>query len=227
MKQFFREEDLRKMDYELRILNARYSRLMTIIHLTSNSFQKSKSKEFMMQGVARRFGTIKRCVENIFSDFPLNRKSLLNKNQLWDISINLHAFFTNLSGLMDNLAWVIVHEKGLTHLESKPLEIGLFKEEILKNITPEFKKYLKSPQLSKWYKQYFLEYRHPLSHRIPLYIPPYFITKNGKKMICPYFSGSIWDEKLVAIHAQVIADFKLAEEIIQKFCDMFKPTEAN
>lgn len=49
-------------------------------------------KEFLIQGVARRLQVIRRCVENIYSIFPVKREELLCNDELSDVDINLHAF---------------------------------------------------------------------------------------------------------------------------------------
>ncbi len=99
----------------------------------SLKLKNEKSREYLMAGVNRRLNVLARCIENIFEIFPVDRSELLARDELTDLDINLHAFFVNVSGILDNLAWVFVCENELLgkSKEGKLTKnnIGLFKEE--------------------------------------------------------------------------------------------------
>ncbi|MFW6144687.1 MAG: DEAD/DEAH box helicase, partial [Candidatus Natronoplasma sp.] len=94
------------------------------------------------------------------------------REELKDVDINLHAFFINIFGLLDNMAWVIVHENigSATDIDKK--KVGLYQTETQKVMKYEFKQYLNADRTKKWHNEYLKNYRNALAHRIPLYVPP-------------------------------------------------------
>jgi hypothetical protein len=137
----------------------------------SAKIKEEKAREYLHYGVGRRLEVIERCIENIFLIFPVERNNLLCREELIDVMINLHAFFVNIFGLLDNLAWVLIHEKKLAGIIDKK-KVGLFKRETKKYLPNKFCQYLDSPQMKLWHEQYLTNYRDAFSHRIPLYVPP-------------------------------------------------------
>ncbi len=139
-----------------------------------------KAKEYLTQGVARRLKIITRCIENIFQIFPIRQTDHLTQNQLTDLSINLHAFFVNISGLFDNLGWVFAFEYDLVGEQKKGKlsrnDIGIFYKETQTHLSDRLSTYLKSQDLQDWYSKYSKNYRDALAHRIPLYVPPALLT---------------------------------------------------
>jgi len=142
---------------------------LTLARDFAPSLTVERAREYVGHGICRRLKTIRRCIDNIFTIFPVERTKLLSEEERRDLQINLHAFTINISGLPDNLAWVYVLEKGLT---MKPSHVGLFKENMQKCLPVEVRAYLESGDIKKWYKDYAKNYRDALAHRIPLYVPP-------------------------------------------------------
>jgi hypothetical protein len=141
---------------------------------------KEKSKEYLMQGVGRRLDILTRSIDNVYSIFPPNRKERLSKVENADIVINLHAFFINITGVFDNLAWVFVHENNLLGKSNEGKisrnGVGLFCQETQEHIAEELRDYLNSDQIISWYTEYSKNYRDSLAHRIPLYVPPFILN---------------------------------------------------
>jgi hypothetical protein len=101
---------------------------------------------------------------------PPSTAKVPEKSKLDDAQINVQAFIANVYGGVDNLAWIWVHERGLTKKIPRT-QIGLRKKhhEVRASLSLEFQKYLEG--LDGWFN-YITEYRDALAHRIPLYIPP-------------------------------------------------------
>jgi len=137
------------------------------------SLSIKRAQEYLDHGVCRRFGTIQRCIQNIFSVFPPDRIELLNEQERSDVEINLHAFVLNLYGVTDNLAWVYLLEKGIA---LKPSRVGLFNRETQKYLPQEVRDYLRSKTIKEWHGKYAKDYRDALAHRVPLYVPPWTCT---------------------------------------------------
>ncbi len=140
-----------------------------------DSLKTDKAKEYLSHGVMRRKGIMMRSIENVFTIFPIERIKLLSTDELRDVDINLHAFCVNIFGLLDNLAWVLIHEKRPAAKINK-MGVGLYKEKTQEYLTEEFSRYLNSERMKKWYAEYLTNYRDALSHRIPLYVPPKTLT---------------------------------------------------
>jgi len=158
--------------------------MLRLIALGS-TLSTDKAKEYCMQGVARRLGTLTRCIENIYRIFPINRTQLLPREDLLDLGINLHAFMVNISGLFDNLAWVYAFENDLVgdrkdgklHRNS----IGLFSRDFQQRLPDPLSVYLQSDHLGEWFAEYSKNYRDAVAHRIPLYVPPSILTGEAQK----------------------------------------------
>lgn len=152
----------------------------------NSELTNDKAKEYLLQGAGRRINFVTRCIKNMFGIFPLGQTEKLAKDEVADLAINLHAFFVNISGLFDNLAWVFVFEYEL-HGDPKDgklgrYEVGLFNRKTQIHLPVALRTFLQSDALTKWHSEYSKIYRDALAHRIPLYVPPSILTEaDGKK----------------------------------------------
>ncbi|MHA1540411.1 MAG: hypothetical protein ACTSXQ_08055 [Alphaproteobacteria bacterium] len=96
----------------------------------------------------------------------------MSKNEFRDINVNIQSFIFNVSGCLDNLAWILHEEK---NMGLGKFGIGLFKKEFQKRISDSLKEYLISR--SDWHRDYLKVFRDTLAHGIPFYIPPANFTK--------------------------------------------------
>lgn len=79
---------------------------------------------------------------------------------------------------MDNLAHIWVSERDVKRADGKvlsPMEIGFGKKYVwvMKSLPAEFRRHLATNEA---WLEYLADFRHALSHRIPLYIPPSLVT---------------------------------------------------
>ena len=179
---FLKQDDVDKIKSELALINSRYSNLTIKLWKLYYRLKTEKAKEYLSHGVMRRLGTMMRSVKNVFTIFPIERIKLLSMNELSDVNINLHAFLVNIFGLLDNLAWVLIHEKQLAAKVDK-MKVGLYQKKTQEHLTKEFRRYLNSDGMKKWYAEYLKNYRDALSHRIPLYVPPKTLTSEQKSQV--------------------------------------------
>jgi hypothetical protein len=133
-----------------------------------------RAKEYLTHGVCRRITIIRRCIEQVFTIFPPDRTVLLSRDERSDVEIALHAFFINVHGALDNLAWVVVLEKCVT--PPKRRDVGLRSKVVRPLLWPEASAYLHDPKIEAWLLSYSANYRDALAHRIPLYVPPSNMT---------------------------------------------------
>ncbi|MCA6114647.1 hypothetical protein J6524_06900 [Bradyrhizobium sp. WSM 1738] len=96
---------------------------------------------------------------------------------LHDAQINIQAFFANVYGGIDNLAWVWVYESGLSgRIHRNRVGLRAKHTEVRATLSTHLQAYLQ--EVDPWL-DYLVEYRDALAHRIPLYIPPGGVpTKN-------------------------------------------------
>ena len=182
MNQVLKDEDIEKIEEKLVLLKSRYAELINKLHQIGSALKNDKAKEYLFHGVARRLGVIERCVVNIYSIFPLQREQLLDWDELKDVDINLHAFFVNIFGLLDNMAWVAVYEKDRRRGINKK-DVGLYRIKTQEILNDDFREYLNSDRMKKWHDEYLKNYRDALSHRIPLYVPPKNLTPDQQKQV--------------------------------------------
>ena len=141
------------------------------------SLTVGRAREYVLHGICRRLRIIRRCIDNTFAIFPVDRKEFLRGEERSDLEINLHAFIINIYGLQDNIAWVYVIEKHLEDVvEGGRLGVGLFNKNTQCHLPKEVCEYLDSGIIKSWHQWYAKNYRDALAHRIPLYVPPSTMT---------------------------------------------------
>jgi hypothetical protein len=161
-------------------VNPAYERLL--VDYLSLRLTTEPAHEYVRHGFVRRLGTLKRCIENVYSIYPPERFDKPSRDDCLDLAINLQSFLFNVFGCIENLAWVWVKEKQIRDKRGRPLrgqQIGLRAAciAVQETLSHEFRLYLASRE--DWFT-YLENYRHALAHRIPLYVAPY--TLNPQKM---------------------------------------------
>ncbi len=222
------------------------------IHYTHHAYRSPRGAEFAQQGFVRRVRILQRCIQNVFELIP---PDTVDRVPLWilaDTQINIQAFYANVYGCSDNLAWVWAHETGLADkIDRKRVGLRNHNVDLRKTLSVEMQAYLTS--LDQWFA-YIVDYRDALAHRIPLYIPERVgaenvdaynaltaqMTEAANEMdffkydslhakqeqlldFQPYITHSIIDATThVAFHAQMLTDFRTIEEIGDKMLSEIK-----
>lgn len=170
---FYAPHQLADLQHGYSTVDPAYERLMRellSLHLTNDA-----ALEYARHGFLRRLGTLKRCIENVYSIYPPERSDKPVRNECLDLAINLQSFVFNVFGCIDNLAWVWVKEKNIRDKHGSPLraqQVGFRVAciAVRSTFSARFRDYLASRD--DWFAH--LEgYRHALAHRIPLYVAPY------------------------------------------------------
>lgn len=181
--------------------------------------KNNSAREFLQHGAMRRQKILNRCVLKVFEIYHHRREHALSDDELSELCIVLHAFYGNIFGLMDNLAWVLNFEKSLG-FERK--EVGLYGKKFKKSLNRGFRTYLICRY--NWYNDHLKEFRDSISHRIPLYIPPFATAEDGKVIVpAPFFGGSVLTGISMLLHVQVLADMNTVNELIDKFVEFEFP----
>ncbi len=176
---FYTAEQLAQLQEGYYSVNPAYERLLG--EYLSLTLANEAAYEFARHGFVRRLGTLKRCIENVYSVYLPERFDKPSRNECLDLAINLQSFIFNVFGCIDNLAWVWVKEKDIRD-KGRPLrsqQVGLRSGCVVvhETLSREFRQYLVSRE--QWFA-YLEGYRHALAHRIPLYVAPY--TLNPAKL---------------------------------------------
>jgi hypothetical protein len=168
LKPYYGSEVLAQLQEEFWAVEPRYNALL--LTYTAHRFANEEAREFAQHGFMRRLGTLRRCIENVYVLIPPETATVPDRPVLHDAQINIQAFFANVYGAIDNLAWVWVFERGLANVIPRN-RVGFRSRhtEVRTTLSAEFQKYLET--LDPW-MDYVIEYRDALAHRIPLYVPP-------------------------------------------------------
>lgn len=175
---YFSEKLLEEIKAGRREVEARYREL--VLGYSTYPFTNARAREFATHGFTRRLKLVRRCIDNVFRILPPARKDRPSLDELEDATINIQAFVFNLFGAIDNLAWIWVHEKNVRAEDGSPLakrDVGLGpgKNLVRESLSTDFQQHLKP--FDDWFND-MVVLRDALAHRIPLYIPPYAMTKD-------------------------------------------------
>lgn len=174
MKSYLNRKQVAEIREKFSTIDGMTDRL--VLRYVAYPFKNEQAREYARHGFARRLSTLRRCTQNVFRIVPPGTTKVPVKTKLNDARINLQAFVANVYGSIDNLAWVWVHERGLTDRISRG-RVGFrtHHTEVRSSLSQEFQSYLQG--LDGWLA-YIIEYRDSLGHRIPLYIPPGGVRPN-------------------------------------------------
>jgi hypothetical protein len=144
----------------------------------------------------------------------------LSPYEATDCAIHLNAYYINLRGALDNLAWVLQYEwqllTGITEDSPSRLKCNLFTKDF---ITAQ---HVRHPDLASLLSRYgnwakeLAELRDPAAHRVPIYVPPSTLTsheqlENFKNILAQIDvpSRELGDKYISEIYreAQAVGDF--------------------
>lgn len=135
----------------------------------------AEASHFFRFGVMRRLRMIDSSFKSFQAIVPPNRTVPLSQDQSDRVCHDLNAIYIDLLGLLDNYAWVAVHQLGLAATKAaKPLSIGLFKQAFA--VDPALKPIADALQTFSDWEGDVKTRRNPAAHRMPLYVPPAALT---------------------------------------------------
>ena len=233
---------LSQIEAEYSRIAARYRSLiekLVVFRLTN-----AEAQLFMHHGVARRLSTMNEAIKITFSAIPPNQDRAPTDENRSLATVGLHSHIINCYGVLDNLAHVWVNETGVTGKDGTslmPIQVGFRKKHAI--VIASLQKPLKGvlDEMHEWI-EYLVSFRDSLSHRIPLYIPPYMIdpsrqedyisAEKRKRAATSYAEYEQLNKEIaemhhfkafmihhlatsdpIAFHAQMIADFKTVNKL--------------
>lgn len=172
----YSDKQIEEFNIKYRQISKQFDSLMLKTVASGQQQENANVREHILHGVSRRLSVIKKSIENIFNGFPLDAKRPLQRDDLYNVQINMHAYVINLYGIFDNWAWAFVLRHGLLEKLGGKHGVGMFKKGMLTHLPKEISDYLRERELEKWHEDYLKSFRDALAHRIPLYIPPSLFT---------------------------------------------------
>ena len=146
----------------------------------AKDFADETARAFATHGFPCRLELLVHCMERAMDAFPPRIRWIPDSEDILDATMCLQAFVTNVRGCIDNLAHILVREKGLKADDGTPLpdsRVGLRPANglVLDSLSPEFAGRLK--ELGPWF-EYLDHFRHALEHRVPLYVARYSVPED-------------------------------------------------
>jgi hypothetical protein len=131
-----------------------------------------RAREYLRSGVGRRLRVLHRAFSKMFDLFPVSTVQPIDRDNLDDAQINLHAFIMNLHGLFDNLAWTFVLHHDLLSQVGGRKNVGFFLSDTTRFFPPALRAFAGDAKVNTWHGEYLKTFRDALAHRIAPYIPP-------------------------------------------------------
>jgi hypothetical protein len=196
-------------DYE------RSSRRLALIEpatLLAAKIRHARALQHLKEGFNRRVLMLDATIRHIHDQVDQAGGRPLSAGRISELAIFVNAFWLNVCGALDNLAWAVNYEFGIIPAaaeESGParLQIKLFHKRFrtaLVERQPELAKEI--APFEEWYEE-LAEMRDPGAHRIPIYpIPGVMDSTTAAEAERLYTEGTAlmeagsWDEGMELIH---------------------------
>lgn len=137
----------------------------------------------LRRGLGRRLGFIGRNYQFLIDELGKNGDTPLRGTFCSDIQIHLNSFYVHLRGSLDNLAWLYIFKKFPQASEDTPQYrkyADLFRADFLRLIKDDYPKIHKTVSGRTDWHDRLKSLRDPIAHRVPIYSPPAFWTKEDQ-----------------------------------------------
>ncbi len=215
----YSDEAVALMVRELAFLRTKYGELMRVF--AYRNYVSERGRELGTQGFLRRVKIMMQCVDQLFECLPLDRPQAIlpEEEAILGAEIAAHAFLVNVYGAIDNLAWVWVCEKNVQDQKGQVVKqgnIGFLRGNTIvrASLPTELQIYL--AERDKWL-DYVADWRHPLAHRVPPYIPPFCVDPSNEDAY-----QKLEREMLTQLLAGNVADYEETKQK-QKQLGFFRP----
>lgn len=182
-----------------------------------DAFTSENARRHFNEGFVRRHYMLQSSRLFLCQHCSKSRKEPLSPYEATDCAIHLNAYYLNLRGAFDNLAWALQYEwqllVGVTEDEvSGRRKCNLFGTQFLATLQLQYSELASLlDQHVNWSKE-LAQLRDPAAHRIPIYVPPSVITSQEQV------------DKFRYIEAQ--ADIALSERSDRPISEIFREAQA-
>lgn len=199
----------------------------------------------LRRGLGRRLGFIGRNYQFLIDELGKNGDTPLRGTFCSDIQIHLNSFYVHLRGSLDNLAWLYIFKKFPQASEDTPQYrkyADLFRADFLRLIKDDYPKIHKTVSGRTDWHDRLKSLRDPIAHRVPIYSPPAFWTKEDqtnfessdniqKEIQCigkykPYISNEVSGRiDCMGMFVTLYEDLKILIEITEAFIPIYLKNE--
>lgn len=151
--------------------------------ISLSKLSNEQAKRHLFNGFLQRNLMMSASRERIFNETH-NRGDLLSPELTTELNIHVNAYYLNLRGALDNLAWMLAFElelkPGLSEEGKGSQFADLFRNDFqsaLKERRPDLVRWLR--KLERW-RSDVKAFRDPAAHRIPLYVTPGIQTDGNR-----------------------------------------------
>lgn len=186
------------------------SELITDAHLIQAS-TPLKESTFFNYGLTRRLFHLRYITSRLAEILPNKSHDFSNFNDNDDeIDVLINALYINLTGILDNLAWVLVE---FYKLEIKKEKVGLFNKKFWQtcNNLKDLQDSIMTNDYVEWHKE-LKSKRDPIAHRVPLYIPKKIGNKENSVSMLTYYENNNWN-----FYEEVNKDLDKIQQIVKHF----------
>ena len=140
-------------------------------------YRSDRAREYATHGFCRRLGILVRAIDLVFEGLPPEREDIPDRNDVVDATIAIQSFVSDTFVCLDNPAWIWVYEKGVRSEDGQNLTLDR------SDLVRPASRFVACSRMSSaltWTpvrsgSTILKTFENSLTHRIPLYIPPYVI----------------------------------------------------
>lgn len=191
----------------------RLSELLILSLKVADHLKVPRAQDFAKFGIGRRVSYLKDTINRFHDIARIEVKGdEIDESTRFEQTSLLSFFFFNLSGALDNLAWVYAFEYGVEH--KSHFDISFEKPKFTKQLPMQLSSIL--ARHSVWLSSHLGSFRDASAHRILPYIPPYIEIKGtGERVYSSYYAHDFDCSPTVPFHPQVICDVLGIIEILE------------
>jgi hypothetical protein len=172
---------------------------------------------FFRYGVMRRLNMLS-SFRSFQSIIMPDRTVSLTIEQTDEVCRDLSLIYINILGVLDNYAWVMVHQFGNEETKkARPASIGLFKSTLAEDCN--LKPAIDAVSSFRGWESDIKDRRDPAAHRMPLYVPPAAYTPEEIAEVDRLDNLRV--EALLAENFQKVSDLRSDRTHIGNFVSVF------
>lgn len=179
-KNYYKKSDVKQFRERFNNVHKRWKNLSA--EIIRQKFETDLGNQFACHGYLRRVNLLCFCLKNVFNLLQPDLDGIPSRDAAYNATIQIHTFLINVIGACDNLAWVIVFEKNLRKpngQELSRLQVGLRLRNNYVRVAFSENNKTRLAELDGWFGSKY-DFRDPLAHRIPLYVPQFGIREDDE-----------------------------------------------
>ncbi|MDA3800391.1 MAG: hypothetical protein PF692_15105 [Kiritimatiellae bacterium] len=147
-----------------------------LLYQLKTFLSNKQAQEHLQDGLTQRHYIIRRCHDYLTANCAKQKENSLSVYETTEAALFINAFYLNLRGALDNLAWILQFELNIiktvsTTSSSDRMKISLFGKDFLKSLADLNADLINIINNVKTWGVDLAKFRDPAAHRIPLYVP--------------------------------------------------------